>query len=126
MMAVVLPKKVVDRVMNTRCNSDDDRERIEKVLVKLPFCKDGDTSMERLEKVISKYESKYGLTLAYMMKYRNPDDEAYNWSLMMKDEEGNWIETSYGLTVWESFAKMCIFTYYYVQNGCKGGRTQSG
>lgn len=125
MTSVKLPKKVVDKVMQTRCMNDSDKERIEKVLLKLPFCKDGDTSLERLEKVIKRYEEKYELIVAYMMKYRNRDDEAYNWSIMLRNEKGEWIETAYSMSVWEGFAKLAVFIYYYVQNGCKGGRHQS-
>lgn len=125
MTTVKLPKKIVDKVMNTKCTTEDDRERIEKILLKLPFCKDGDTSLERLEKVLKRYEDKYELIVAYMMKYRNRDDEAYNWSIMLRNEKGEWIETAYSMTVWEGFAKLAVFIYYYVQNGCRGGRHQS-
>lgn len=125
-MVVKIPKKVVNSVMNARCDVEGNKEKIEKVLLKLPFCKDGDTSLERLEKVMRRFEQKNDLVLAYIMRYKNEDLLAYNYSLMVKGPNGEWIETAHSVTIWEGFAKLSIFLYYYVQNGCKGGRTDAG
>lgn len=126
---VVIPDNVVKKALTVRCDDEEGIEFLEKILMKLPFCNDGDVSMERLEKVLRKYEYKYDLLLGYIMRYKpkNKKDrhEIFHYSLMLKNEAGEWLETVYAVTVWEGFAKLLIFIYKYVQDGCKGGRTSS-
>lgn len=125
---VVLPKKVVDKALNVRCDNEEGKEKIKKILLKLPFAKNGNTSTDFLEEVVKRYEMKYDVHLSYIQRYKNENEKGkmrYFYSGMMKNSKGEWLETAYGISTWEVYAKSLIFLYYYVQEGCKGGRVSS-
>lgn len=119
---VNIPKEVFSKAMHS-IYDEGGKELLEKILLKLPFAKDGDISTDKLERVFLKYEEKYDIRLGYISRYKPKDGKHMVSSFMLKTEEkSEWIDTVYAVNIWEGYAKLLILTYKYVQDGCPGGR----
>lgn len=128
MAKIKLTQEIVDKALHMRCDSEKGKLRLKKLLLKLPFVKNNDTSTDTLEKVLIRYETKYDVHMSYISRFKEQRENGSfrHYSGMIKNSKGEWLETTYGVDIWEVYAKALIFLYYYVQEGCKGGRKTSG
>lgn len=99
------------------CRKDKNYKMVKKALLKLPFfkkCTSCDViSIDDIESAIWKICKKYDVQMSYIIISLIEDKDLCN-SIMLKNKRtGEWIETLYGHTIFEGYAKTLLFLFGY-------------
>lgn len=115
-----------EQILFLDLRKEENFEIIQKVLKKIkPFSKcEEKVDIDLLDKYIDKVCRKYYVCSQYMMISRLDDKNIY--TISFRDEtSGSWIDSVYGITVYEVFAKSAIFLFSKVKRGeikLRGGK----
>lgn len=110
----------LSEIIQLDCREKENRILLRKALVKLPFFAETDPreiSVEDLEQAIKKMESKYDITYSYINK--SQIDGGYYCIMVEKKNPWEGLKTIFGITIFETFAKVVIFMYAYIKNNCE-------
>lgn len=115
-----LTEEVIDKLLLLDCRKEGDIRSLKKALKKLPIIKDESMlETDELEKVITKVEQKFKVSLAYIS--RTNIDGIMRMTGMVKTNKGKWIKTAYGISSWEVYAKALFIMIYYIERKKKRG-----
>lgn len=98
-------------------------EGLHELLFKIPPLKkyeqSGSVPLEKLEKLMKLFSEKHGVQIQYIMCFpqESKDDKVvFSYSCSIKERHTHeWLGTVYGLTIYECFVKMVLFSYGYIK-----------
>jgi hypothetical protein len=98
---------------------------LREALTRLPFFEDvkpNDIIAEDLEAAIEKMYSKYPVILAYIM--RGPNELKYHSYMIRRSDNGNWLTTVSAMSLFEGYAKTCLYINGYIKKEFKKGESE--
>ena len=110
-----------EEILNLDYRKEKDKEIIQKVLRKIKplskFSDDEEIPLEAIEKAIKVMVNKYEVIPQWvMMSFHEEDRCIYSISLKTTDD-GKWIGNTYGICLYEVFAKLAIKMYSEIKLG---------
>lgn len=110
-------KQVIEGDFRYEGTSEDAQQYLKKIkyISKHVEDADGDVPLELLEKLFIMLQKKYPITMQWI-NLTLLDDEKPWYTLSIKHSETHeWLKTVYGMTIYEVFVKIVLFTYAYTR-----------
>ena len=112
----------VSKLIMANAKMDWYEDAMQEALRKIPIIesktkKNEKVSLEMLEKLFNKLCKKYNIKMQGIYYTELPDEEETPWySLSLKEmTEHKWIDTIYGLSLYEVYCKATLYVYAYTR-----------
>ena len=115
MQSVYKPLTSIEQALNLDCRLPVNMTKVKKLVHKTKWFKKfefEELTMDVLEEGYNKIASKYKVRIGYINKASE-----FSWVIMIKTDEGKWIETVYCHKFYEGMCKVLIVLYGYLIKG---------